>query len=83
VYIYFYSNIKLWDLRKTYRQVTGSTEPLPLTKYFSNGHDSNRSIGYGDMITNPQLTRLYASNANGIIDCYSLESLDKSMYLII
>lgn len=77
----FFSCIKLWDLRKSYRQITGNKEPLPLAKYFHN-MQTRQNVGYIDMIINPQSTRLYASGANNIIHCYSLESLEKSIYFI-
>ncbi|XP_008188066.2 protein lethal(2)denticleless isoform X1 [Acyrthosiphon pisum] len=69
-------DIKLWDLRKSYRQVKGNTEPLPLMKYFNEMKISPLNNGYVDIITNPQSTLMYASCINNVIYCYSLDSTD-------
>lgn len=78
--LYIFSYIKHWDLRKSYRQVNGNKEPLPLAKYFDYKHDTQQSIGYADMVVNSESTRLYASGMNNIIHCYSLESPQRSTY---
>lgn len=79
MYIFFSSDIKLWDLRKSYRQVNGNTEPLPLMKYFNEMKISSRNNGYVDLITNPQSTLMYASCINNVIYCYSLDSTETSI----
>ncbi|KAL4135193.1 hypothetical protein QTP88_006833 [Uroleucon formosanum] len=66
-------NIKLWDLRKSYRQVKGNTEPLPLMKYSNEIKINN---GYTDLIINPQSTLMYASCISNVIHCYSLDSTE-------
>ncbi|XP_026818722.1 denticleless protein homolog B [Rhopalosiphum maidis] len=68
--------IKLWDLRKSYRQVNGNIEPLPLTKYFNGNKTSPRFNAYTDIIINPQSTLMYASCIDNRIYCYSLESTE-------
>lgn len=69
-------DIKLWDLRRSYRQVNGSTEPLPVMKYFNKVKVSSLCNGYTDIITNPQSTLMYASCINNVIYCYSLDSTE-------
>ncbi|CAI6376892.1 unnamed protein product [Macrosiphum euphorbiae] len=69
-------DIKLWDLRKSYRQVQGNTEHQPLMKYFNEMKISPLNNGYIDIITNPQCTLMYASCKNNVIYCYSLDSTD-------
>lgn len=72
----------MWDLRKSYRQVGGMREPLPLMKFVHKSKSVMYS-GYDDMIINPQHTMLYASGINSIIYCYSLEMLERSNYITI
>lgn len=71
--------IKLWDLRKSYRQVNAKVEPLPLMKYIRNKNVCMENCGYIDMITNPQNNRLYASGINNVINCFSLDSTEKGI----
>lgn len=75
---YFFSIIKVWDLRKTSCQVNGNREPLPVFKYFSD-KNSLFDFGYMDMIINNQSTHLYASGTNNIIYCFLLDSLKKGI----
>lgn len=76
-----FSYIKVWDLRKSYRQVKANIEPLPITKYFHQKKNADQNIGYSDMIINAQSSDLYANCINNTIYRYSLESLNKSTYL--
>lgn len=69
--------LKVWDLRKSYRQVRGSTEPLPVSKYYSGDRNTPIFNGFTDIIQNPQSTMMYASCINNTIYCYSLDSADK------
>ncbi|XP_027844129.2 denticleless protein homolog B isoform X1 [Aphis gossypii] len=69
--------LKVWDLRKSYRQVRGSTEPLPVTKYYCGDINSPRFNGFTDIILNPESTKMYASCVTNTIYCYSLDSADK------
>lgn len=70
----------MWDLRKSYCQVKGNTEPLPLIKYTNDKIKSHSCMGYIDMIISPNSTHLYASGTNNVIDCYLLDSIEKSIY---
>ncbi|XP_050439010.1 denticleless protein homolog B isoform X2 [Adelges cooleyi] len=66
--------IKVWDTRKSYRQVTGIIEPVPLLKYSHENIYGLLNSGYVDMVTNPLLTHLYASGIDNVIYCYPLDS---------
>ncbi|XP_025200533.1 denticleless protein homolog B [Melanaphis sacchari] len=66
--------IKLWDLRKTYRQVNGNIEPLPLKKYSNGMKNSPRFNGYSDIVSSPQSNLMYASCINNGIYSYLLDS---------
>lgn len=76
-----FSYIKVWDLRKSYRQVKANVEPLPITKYFHQKKNAEQNIGYSDIIINAQSSDLYANCINNTIYRYSLESPNKSTYL--
>lgn len=68
-------------MRKSYRQVNAKVEPLPLMKYTQTKNVCMKNCGYIDMIINPQYTRLYASGINNVINCFSLDSTEKGIFV--
>ncbi|VVC34555.1 Hypothetical protein CINCED_3A012480 [Cinara cedri] len=67
--------INVWDLRKSYRQVKGNTESLPLKKYYCSETSSH---GFIDIHLNPQSSLLYASRLRDSIFCFSLDSAQRT-----
>ncbi|XP_050527322.1 denticleless protein homolog B isoform X2 [Daktulosphaira vitifoliae] len=65
-------NIKVWDIRRSYRQNKGSIEPKPLFSYCHKNKNALANSGYVDMITNSLYTHLYASGVDNVIYCYPL-----------
>uniref|UniRef100_A0A2S2QAU7 Protein lethal enticleless n=1 Tax=Sipha flava TaxID=143950 RepID=A0A2S2QAU7_9HEMI len=70
--------IKVWDLRKSYRNVKIFGEPLPRMRYYHKQKPKTIFVGFMDMITNPQLTRLYASGVNNMVYSYALDSTESN-----
>ncbi|VVC46100.1 WD40/YVTN repeat-like-containing domain,WD40-repeat-containing domain,WD40 repeat [Cinara cedri] len=64
--------IKVWDLRKTFRCAHRNVKPLPLKKYYC----SNPMLI--DMQLNPQSSLLYASVYGSDILCFSLNSTQRT-----
>lgn len=77
--VVIFSIIKVWDLRKSYRNVKIFGQPIPRMKYYHKQKPKTIFVGFMDMITNPQLTHLYASAVNNVIYCYSLDSTESSI----
>lgn len=69
-------------MRKTYSYIKSYGDPKPQMKYYHGEkyvQFPKSSSGFMDLITNPQLTRLYASGLNNVIYCYSLDSTENGM----
>jgi hypothetical protein len=77
--VIIFSIIKVWDLRKSYRNVKIFGEPLPRMRYYHKQKPKTIFVGFMDMITNPQLTRLYASGVNNMVYSYALDSTESSI----
>lgn len=74
----FFSNIKVWDLRRSYRQVSGNHESLALKKFTMSSSTCCSYGGFTDLILNPKATLLYAIGTQNIIYCFDLESTKTS-----
>ncbi|XKL63805.1 hypothetical protein PGB90_006169 [Kerria lacca] len=68
------TNIKIWDLRKTY--LRNMEKPIPL--YQLPSPKKNSLHGYTHMVINKSGSKLFANSSNHIIYCYNVSSFSKT-----